>query len=345
MAVGAEEVGVDAVSKNGHVGQWISRLIITLVVLAVGLGAAWYWRFHQLYAETDDAYVGAHVVQISSQVSGPAIAVPVTNNQYVRKGALLFEIDPAPYRIAVERARAQLDLARQNTGGADAEVRAARAEVAQMQARLQNAISNTRRSEALVADNFLSRQAGEDALTQQRTAEAALHAAEAKLAQAQSNQGSSNTSQIKLAQASLAQAELNLSYTKVYAPADGYVTNLTLQPGTTVTTGQPQFAFVESGDYWVDANFKETDFEHIRPGQKAKVVVDMYPNHPFRGVVESLSSGSGAAFSLLPPQNATGNWVKVTQRVPVRVHILNPDRHRLLRIGTSATVTVDLRSR
>ena len=340
-----EPSGVQAAPKNNRAGVWASRVIIALVTLAVLAGGAWYWRFHQLYAETEDAYVGAHVVQISSQVSGPAIAVPVVNNLFVRKGALLFEIDPAPFRIAVERARAQLALAQQNTGGASAEVQAARAQVAQMQAQLQNAISNTRRTEALEADKFLSRQAGEDALTQRRTAAAALRAAQAKLAQAESNLGASNTSQIRLAQANLAQAELNLSYTRVYAPADGYVTNLTLRPGTMVNAGQPQFAFVENGDYWVDANFKETDFEHIRPGQHAKVVVDMYPNHPFKGVVESLSSGSGAAFSLLPPQNATGNWVKVTQRVPVRVHILNPDLRYPLRIGTSATVTVDLHSR
>lgn len=343
MSVDAD--GVETAHKNSRAGIWASRLIIVLVTLAVLLGGGWYWRFHQLYAETEDAYVGAHVVQVSSQVTGPAIMVPVKNNQYVRKGGLLFEIDPAPYQIAVARARAQLALARQNTGGAGAEVQAARAQVAQMQAQLQNAISNTRRTAALVKDKFLSRQLGEDALTQQRTAEAALHAAEAKLAQAESNLDASNTSQLKLAQANLAQAELNLSYTKVYAPTDGYVTNLSLQPGTSVTAGQPQFAFVESGDYWVDANFKETDFEHIRAGQQAKVVVDMYPGHPFQGVVESLSSGSGAAFSLLPPQNATGNWVKVTQRVPVRVRILNPDPRQPLRIGTTATVTIDLRSR
>ena len=341
----AEQNGAETAPKNGRGGIWISRLIVAAVTLAVVGGAAWYWRFHQLYAVTEDAYVGAHVVQMSSQVTGPAIAVPVKNNQYVRKGALLFAIDPAPYRIAVERAHAQLTLAQQNTGAAGAEVQAARAQVAQMQAQLQNAESNSRRTAALVKDNFLSRQAGGDTLTQQRTAQAALRAAEAKLAQAESNLGSSNTSQIKLAQASLAQAELNLSYTKVYAPADGYVTNLTLQPGTTVNAGQLQFAFVESRDYWVDANFKETDLRHIRAGQQAKVVVDMYPNHPFSGVVESLSSGSGAVFSLLPPQNATGNWVKVTQRVPVRVHILNPAPQYPLRIGTSATVTVDLRSK
>ena len=341
----ADQGGVEVAHKNSRAGIWASRLIVVLVILAVLLGGGWYWRFHQLYAETEDAYVGAHVVQVSSQVTGQAIAVPVANNQYVRKGTLLFEIDPAPYRIAVERARAELALARQNTGGAGAEVQVARAQVAQMQAQLQNAISNTRRTEALVADKFLSRQAGEGALTQERTARAELRAAEAKLAQAESNLGSSNTSQIKLAQANLAQAELNLSYTKVYAPTDGYVTNLSLQPGTSVIAGQPQFAFVESGEYWVDANFKETDFEHIRAGQKAKVVVDMYPDHPFHGVVESLSSGSGAVFSLLPPQNATGNWVKVTQRVPVRVRILDTDPRQPLRIGTTATVTIDLRSR
>src|SRR5262249_23630090 len=131
-------------------------------------------------------------------------------------------------------------------------------------------------------------------------------------------------------------------HSKVKAPTSGLVANLSLRPGNTVAPGAPLFSIVGNEEYWVDANFKETELAKVRPGQKARVVVDMYPKHPFEGVVESVSAGSGAAFSLLPPQNATGNWVKVTQRVPVRVRVVDTDPNFPLRIGTTATVRVTL---
>lgn len=135
-------------------------------------------------------------------------------------------------------------------------------------------------------------------------------------------------------------SELNLQYTKIIAPTNGWVTNVRLRTGDLVIANQPLFALVSDGYFWVDANFRETDIHRIKVGQVVKIKVDMYPNHFFKGIVESIQSGSGAVFSLLPPENATGNWVKVTQRVPVHIGILNPDPKLPLRIGTSATVTV-----
>ena len=149
---------------------------------------------------------------------------------------------------------------------------------------------------------------------------------------------------VALAQANLEQAKLNLSYTQVVAPTSGWIANLSLRVGTVASENQPLFALISNTEFWADANFKETDLQHIKPGQPVRIQVDMYPQHPFDGVVESISGGSGTAFSLLPPENATGNWVKVTQRVPVRVHILNPDSNYPLRIGTSATVKIALHS-
>lgn len=147
---------------------------------------------------------------------------------------------------------------------------------------------------------------------------------------------------IQLGEANVKKAKLNLSYTKVAAPISGWVTNVTLQSGSIVQANQPLFALISDQVFWVDANFKETDISKIHPKQKVDVIVDMYPKHPFKGIVESISGGSGNAFSLLPPQNATGNWVKVTQRVPVRIRIINSDQDHILRIGTSAKVTVHI---
>lgn len=149
---------------------------------------------------------------------------------------------------------------------------------------------------------------------------------------------------VALAQANLNQARLNLSYTQVLAPASGWVAQMTLRTGAVVSANQPLFALISNNEFWVDANFKETSLEKIKPGQRTTIHIDMYPKHLFKGVVESISGGSGTAFSLLPPENATGNWVKVTQRVPVRIRVLNPDPHYPLRIGTSSTVTIHVHS-
>jgi len=143
-----------------------------------------------------------------------------------------------------------------------------------------------------------------------------------------------------IATATAAASQLNLQYTKVIAPANGWVTNVTLRVGELVTANQPLFALVSDKYFWIDANFRETNIHKVKIGADADIKVDMYPNHLFKGKVESIRSGSGNAFSLLPPENATGNWVKVTQRVPVRIRVLNLDPKFPLRIGTSATVTV-----
>ena len=170
----------------------------------------------------------------------------------------------------------------------------------------------------LMRTGFLSPQAGQAARTKVTTAEATVTAA----------------------QAEVSAAELDLARTHVTSPVDGTVANFTLRPGNAVTPAVPLFVVISNQDYWIDANFKETELKDIQPGQKVEIHSDVYPDHVFHGTVQSLSGGSGAAFSLLPPQNATGNWVKVTQRVPVRIHVDDPDPQHPLRIGTTATVKV-----
>ncbi|MGZ5100733.1 MAG: efflux RND transporter periplasmic adaptor subunit [Usitatibacter sp.] len=322
---------------------YIAKWAIVAVVLVVAAVAGWrYWREAELYVSTDNAYVQAHQAEIAVQVGGPVAKLYVQDQQAVKAGDPLFDIDPSNYEIAAAKAQAQLDIARQGVSQESAGVASAEAVLAQRRAEAQNARSNNERTQQLVKSGFLSPQGGEAARTQVETADAAVRAAEANVVQAKSalGKGGEQNAAVQAAAAALKQAELDLQRTHVAAPTSGVVANLSLRPGNNVQPGNPLFVMISDKEYWVDANFKETELTEIRAGQEATIRVDMYPDHPFKGVVESLSGGSGTAFSLLPAQNATGNWVKVTQRVPVRIKVLEPDSQHPLRIGTTASVKV-----
>ncbi|MHB1947097.1 MAG: HlyD family secretion protein [Gammaproteobacteria bacterium] len=327
--------------KQGSSAHFKKRLIMISLILST-LFILWYWIYSQFHVSTDDAYVNADIVQIAPQVTGRVLKVYVDNNQFVKKGQPLFEIDSQPYEIAVDRAQAQLALARQNVSEKSAAVTASEALVAVRQAELSVAKSTAERTMKLVKRHVLSQQAGDNTTAAYQSAAAALDAAKANLDQARITLGKTtdDNEQVRLAKANLRDAELNLSYTHIVAPSDGIIANLSLRAGTIIAANQPLFALINNGEYWVDTNLKETDLKNIKPGQKADIHIDMYPGHRFKGVVVSISGGSGTAFSLLPPQNATGNWVKVTQRVPVRVRVVNMDPQHPLRIGTSANVQI-----
>jgi membrane fusion protein (multidrug efflux system) len=322
--------------------KWFGISLLAIIAIVYGVH---YWHVSQAYASTNDAYVNADTAQIAAQVAGPVLHVYVRDQQHVRAGDALFDIDPEPFQVAVSAAEAQLRLAEQSVGEQGAAVGVAEAQLQQRIAELRNAQSNERRTRNLITSGFLSEQNAEATQTAAATAAAAVNAARANLAQAKSALGESgaNNAAVQAAQSRLRQARLDLSHTRVFAPTAGIIANLTLRPGSPVQPLAPVFSLVSDNNYWVDANFKETQLDRLRPGQRATVRVDMYPSHPFQGEVQSLSGGSGAAFSLLPPENATGNWVKVTQRVPVRVRIVNPDSARPLRVGTTATVRVAVR--
>lgn len=275
------------------------KVILTAGVFIIALVSVSYWIYSHFYLSTDDAYVNANVVQVSSRVSGQVVNLAIKNNQFVKKDQLLFSLDTEPFVTIVNQLKAQYEI---DT------------------ARLKLAEVTERRTADLVKKRVASAQEGD-------SAKAALLAA---------------TAQIDLDKANLAEAQLNLRYTQVSAPVSGWVTNVTLRVGDTVSVNQPLFALISDEEFWVDANFKETELYRIQIGQKADIKVDMFPGHVFKGIVESVSGGSGSAFSLLPPENATGNWVKVTQRIPVRVKVMNPDSDYPLRIGTSAVVRVHL---
>ena len=319
--------------------KWI---IAAIVLVAVVLGALAWWHHSSQYASTEDAYINGNQVEVTALVSGTVQAVHVVDQQRVKEGDALFEIDPTNYEIALARAQAQLALARQQAGQEGAAVSSAEAVLAQRRAEAANARSNWARNQQLMKSGFLSPQGGEAARTAVQTAEAAVKAAEANVAQARSALGATGdeNAAVQAAAAAVKAAELDLARTKVTAPTTGIIANLSLRPGNTVQVGVPLFVVISDQEFWVDANFKETELADIHPGQKAEIHSDLYPDRTFHGTVQSLSGGSGAAFSLLPPQNATGNWVKVTQRVPVRVRIEDVDPRHPLRIGTTATVKV-----
>jgi membrane fusion protein (multidrug efflux system) len=345
MAVASTDRAVNVREKISH-RKLIRWAIVVLVIAAAAIFGWRYWRTSQLSVGTDDAYINAHRVDVAAQVSGPVTRVFISENQAVKAGQPLFDIDPRPFELALARAQAQLQLATQSVSQQSAAVSAAEAQVVQRRAELRNAQDNDARTRQLMSRGFLSAQGGETARTQLATARAALDAALANLEQARSALGKtgSDNASVQAATAAVEQAKLDLEHTHVLAPHDGVVSNLTLRPGDVVQPGAPLFVVINNQEYWVDANFKETELKRIRSGERATIEVDMYPGRVFHGVVESLSGGSGTAFSLLPPQNATGNWVKVTQRVPVRVRVIDPDPRYPLRIGTTATVKVDVRN-
>jgi membrane fusion protein (multidrug efflux system) len=331
--------------NSGAPARYVRGILVVAALTAVAAGIFAYLQYREIHPRTSDAYVGAHVVRIASQVSGPLVEVAVHENQHVTADQLLLEIDPAPFQVAVERAEANLAIASQAMGASAAAVVSAEAMVAKSRAELADAIANARRFELLAETGAASQKDRDDSKTAADTARAALDAAKANLDRARQELGAegADNAQVQAATAELAAAHLDLEHTTIRAPADGWVTDLSARAGTYVEAGVPLFALVESSDWWVDANFKETDVERIREGQPAEVVLDLYPDVTLAGTVESISAGSGAAFSLLPPENATGNWVKVTQRFPVRVRIDPIGPQRPLRVGASATVTVDTR--
>ncbi|ALA24280.1 MFP transporter [Piscirickettsia salmonis] len=321
------------------------KLIVALIIIAVVIAAGGYWHYNRLHPSTDDAYVKAHIVNIASQVSGRANQVLIKNHQQVSQGELLFTLEPKQFKIALQQAEAKLAVEQQSVQSARDNIAADQAIVAQKRAELTLAEQNAKRTLALVAKGQVSIAEGDQVRSQLTVAKAALQAAQESLKQARDQLGpfGDMNAQIRQAQADVDQAKLNLSHTKIYAAAAGILDQVSLRPGDTVTALQSQFALIENNEWWVDANFKETDIGRINVGQSANIVIDMYPGVRFKGKVASMSYGSGASFSLLPPENATGNWVKVTQRFPVKISFTGqlPVSYPL-RVGSSATVTVSV---
>lgn len=324
-----------------------SKIILSFAMLAAMLLAGYgYLRHSRLYPKTDDAYIQAYVVNMGPRVSGYVDHTYVENNQSVTKGQLLFSLDPAVYQASLDKAQATLQQTIQTVSAQEKQVQFAKANLDEREAELINAEKNYHRINILVKKGTVSKAQGDETTSRLHVARAARQAANSRLAEIIQKLGKLHdaNAQIQAAKAAVDQALLDLQYTRIYAPSDGKIANYSLRVGDELTADQSYFALVETQYWWAEANFKETDLTRIHPGQPAEVRVDMYPDQVIKGEVVSISPGSGTSFSLLPPENATGNWVKVTQRFPVRVHLLDSNPRYPLRLGASCTVTVDTTS-
>jgi len=396
--------------------RWLKWFVLILLVALAAAGYA-VWVHLSARESTDDAQIDVHMAPISPRVGGPVVAVNVTDNQRVEQGAVLAQIDPSDYRVALEHARADLAAAEaaaraagtnvpitsassagnlssaearlQSTNAAvvasEEQVGAARAQLAAMQAKQKEAEANHERTaqdlaryKTLVAKDEISRQQYDAAVAAEAATQAAVESARADVARAEQAiqvaqsqvaqaraavaeaqagvqaaqtapqqvassraQYSSAQARIDQARAMVNQAELNLQYTTIRAPVAGVIGNRTVQVGQVVQTGQALMAVVPLEEIYVTANFKETQLHHMLPGQEAIISVDAYGGRKFYGKVQSLAPATGEKFSLLPPENATGNYVKVVQRVPVKIELnKGEDPGHLLRPGMSVDATV-----
>ena len=307
-------------------------------ILTISLLIFVYYKYNEIYPGTDNAYVKADIINISPKVGGYVSNVYVKNNQYVHKGDILVEIDPIDYQLKEDQAKADVMKSNSQLEIANERVNIAKSNVLKSRSALLTATSMSDRYTKLYKEDAGSLQNSQKYLNQKIQASKALDQAISAEKQAQIQIDIANAG-IKLAQSNDAFAQLNIDYTKLVAPSDGYVTNLKIYVGQLVSPGQALFGFVDSETWWIDANFKETDLKRIKPGQKVEVELDMY-DHKYEATVNSVSYASGSAFSLLPPENATGNWVKVTQRFPVKI-VIKDDPKYPLRYGASATVSIN----
>ncbi|EHZ2847137.1 HlyD family secretion protein [Vibrio vulnificus] len=318
-----------------------------LAACAIASGAMYLsWQYSDSHPSTEDAYVRAKILSVAPQVQGQVVTVEAKDFQAVNKGDLLLKIDARPYLLAVKQAKAAYQLAVQQHDVADKQVTEAVAGLDAARSNLTEAQLEYKRIDSLVARKLASAQDLDTAKNKLANAQASLEQARASVEKAIANRGEEGTEAavVQQAAAQLAQAELNLSYTDITSPVDGIAGEINTHVGSVVSVGQTLFPVIIKDSYWVRANFKETDLTHIKPGMEAEVVIDMYPDRVWKATVEELSPASGTSFSLMPPENATGNWVKIKQRFPVRLALNVPKDAPQLRVGASTEVTVDLQS-
>jgi membrane fusion protein (multidrug efflux system) len=381
------------------------KILVPIAALVLVAAGAMLYHYYTQWESTDDAQIDGYINPVTSRIAGYITHVYVDDNQYVKAGALLAEIDPKDYQLALDSAKAalandqasavagqvnvpitsvsttsQVRSASADVNNAQAGVSAAEKQLAAAQASLEQAEANNakaqddvRRYKLLVDKQEISEQQYTQAVETAKAAAAAVAAARAsvqavqdqvrqaraRLAQAEAALEAARTgpeqvriqraraqaaaAMVEKARAAVEQAELNLTYTRIVAPVDGVVAKRSVQPGQYVTPGQQLMAIVPLENIWVTANFKETQLRQMRPGQPVKIHVDAY-GRDYKGRVESIAGGTGAVFSLLPPENATGNYVKIVQRVPVRIRFeTGQDPEHLLRPGMSVEPKVKVR--
>jgi membrane fusion protein (multidrug efflux system) len=322
------------------------RLLVMLIVPALLLLAGgYYWLTSGSTVSTDNAAVKQDIVAVSAQVSGAVVKVDVRDGDRVKRGQVLFSIDPAPFRVALEQAEAQLAAAQLATRQLQTQAAGTGADIVGAQANLSIKRNALARQSALLRQGFTTRASYEDALNEVRTAETELADARARAANAHAAIAPGEQPAITQALAAVDRARLDLSRASVRAPMDGVIANADrLQVGQAVAPGIGLLSIVRGQNAWIEANFKEKDLARMVPGQKVEIEIDAYPDQRFAGHVQSIGAGTGSEFAVIPAQNANGNWVKVTQRVPVRI-AFDGTPSRPMIAGLSADVTVDLDAR
>jgi len=325
-------------------GKGTLKTILMLIVPALLIVAgAYYYLTSGGSVSTDDAMIKQDIVSVSAQVTGPIQQAYVHNGSQVKKGDILFRIDPAPFQVALENAQAQLAAAELQTRQLRTQAAGTGADITGSEANLRIKENALGRQQALLKQGFTTRADYEDALNEVKTAEQQLEDAKARAANAQAAIAPGQQPQVAQAQAAVDKAKLDLSRTTVRAPMDGTVENADkLLAGQMAAEGLGMMSLVHSKTAWVEGNFKEKDVGRMVPGQRAEITVDAYPGQKFPAHVESIGAGTGSEFSLLPAQNANGNWVKVTQRVPVRIAFNGtPSKPMIAGLSVNATVFFD----
>jgi membrane fusion protein (multidrug efflux system) len=322
-------------------------LMLVVPIVVAAFGAAMYLA-DEPYVSTDNAFVRAAKVTVNARVAGQAVEIDVRDNERVRQGQVLFRIDPEPYQIAVDQAEARL-------GSTRLQIEALKTTYRQQQAELQSARDSAAfdereydRKKALVVSDFTPRAVFERAETNFKVARQHIASIEQQIANTvvaldgDPDIEINRHPTVRAARAQFDRAKLDLSYATVTAPEDGIVTKVDdLQIGGFVNPGAPVFSLLSSKNVWIEANFRETGLTHMRPGQQATISVDAYPDRALKAHIVSMSPGTGSDFSVLPPENATGNWVKVVQRLPVRLELDEIDPKQPLFSGISVTARVD----
>ena len=354
-------------TTNNH-RKKIAAFVFVLVAAAGALTLYFYLSYKATHITTDDAYIDGNVLTIASKVAGTVKEVHVRDNQAVKKGDLLLEIDPADYKAKVKEKTSEVNTEKAKLFEIDAKTEAAKRKLAELkaaaesakanlelqEATLRQAESDIKRAEALFKKEAISKERLEKTKTAYDVSAAQVKAAKEQLNKSEMSietqkavvkqSEASRPAQISTAkqkEATVETAELNYGYTKIYAPSDGHITKKSVQVGNQIQPGQPLMAVVPLEGIYVTANYKETQLDKVKPGQKVEIKVDTYSGKKFTGRVESIMAGSGAAFSLFPPENATGNFVKIVQRIPVKILLdKDADPQHVLRIGMSVEPTV-----
>jgi membrane fusion protein (multidrug efflux system) len=329
--------------RGGHLRL---ALLIGVPLVAAGVGLA-IWQQGGRFVSTDDAYVKTDIAQVSPEIVGRVIEVTVRDQTAVARGDVLVRLDPVPYQLALDKAEAALDQARIQVENARATWLETRSELGEVESRADYLDRQARRQQVLARTGVVSATKLEEAQNDAMVARERLTVVRSRLQRMLTMLGGDPnipTDQHPLVrdkQADRDRASLDLAHTTILAPIGGVAVNVKLQPGEQVKAATPLFVIVSDARPWVEANLKETELTHVRIGQKARVVLDVYPDEIWDAEVESISPATGAEFAILPPQNASGNWVKVVQRLPVRVRLLTHRDEAPLRAGMTATVNID----